>query len=355
MFTAVVLVPTLLATVYYLLVASDIYVSESRFVVRAPDKPAQTPLGSLLKGAGFSNAGDEIFAVRDFVGSRDALTQVNSDGLAVRAFTAPGASIFERYAPFGLWNNQETLYRFYQQQVSIEYDSTSSILRLTVATFDPNDATRMNQRLLNLSEALVNRLNYRGRTDLVKFSLEEVDEARARAISAGNRLAAYRNRARVVDPEKQAGVQLQMIGKLQDDLVATRNQLRQLEALTPQNPQIESTRVRVKGLEQEIAGATNRLTGGQSSLAGSTAQYQRLLLDSGIAEKQLAAAMASQAEANNETRRKQAYVERIVEPNLPDYPSRPKRFWGILSVFALSVVVWLVLRLLLAGVREHQD
>ena len=69
LFLLTVVVPTALAVLYFGLFASDVYVSESRFVVRSPDKPATSGLGVLLKSAGFSNAGDEIFAAHEFVQS----------------------------------------------------------------------------------------------------------------------------------------------------------------------------------------------------------------------------------------------------------------------------------------------
>lgn len=351
----VVVAPTLLATTYFAFLASDIYVSEARFVVRSPDKPAQSQLGILLKGVGFSNAGDEIFAVRDFVSSRDALIQVNKDGLVEKAYRDPKAGIFDRFDPLGFSGTGEDLFEFYRDHTAIAYDSTSSILTLEVRSFDPSSAQAINRRLLEASEQLVNRLNRRGQDDLIRYASTEVDEARVLAREAAVRLAEFRNRAGVVDPSEQAKVQLQMIAKIQDDLIASRNQLRQLEAFTPRNPQIPMLRVRVRGLEAEIGQSLSSLTGGQKSLAKSAVEYQRLLMDSQFADRQLVAAMASLNDARNEARRKQAYVERIVEPNLPDDSREPRRLWGILSILALSLVAWLVLRLLIAGVREHQD
>lgn len=351
----VVVAPTLLATIYFTLLASNIYISEARFVVRSPDKPAQSQIGILLKGVGFSNAGDEIFAVRDFVSSRDALTQVNKDDLVEKAYRDPKAGIFDRFDPLGFSGTDEDLFEFYSDHTAIAYDSTSSILTLEVRSFDPVSAQTINRRLLEASEQLVNRLNRRGQDDLIRYATTEVDEARIRARESAVQLAEFRNRAGVVDPSEQAKVQLQMIAKIQDDLIASRNQLRQLEAFTPKNPQIPMLRVRVRGLESEIGQSLSSLTGGQKSLARSAVEYQRLLMDSQFADRQLVAAMASLNDARNEARRKQAYVERIVEPNLPDDSREPRRLWGILSILALSLVAWLVLRLLVAGVREHQD
>ena len=69
----------------------------------------------------------------------------------------------------------------------------------------------------------------------------------------------------------------------------------------------------------------------------------------------LAAAITSLQDARNEARRKRAYVERIVEPNIPDYPTEPHRMRAILGVFAVGMVVWAVLSMLVSGIKEHKD
>ncbi|HET9396125.1 MAG TPA: hypothetical protein VFO36_08720, partial [Nitrospiraceae bacterium] len=100
LFLATVVVPTIAATIYFGLLASDVYVSQSQFVVRSPDKPATTGLGVLLKSVGFSNAGDEIFITHDFVKSRDALKSLNERGQVERAYGSPSVSVFDRYNAF---------------------------------------------------------------------------------------------------------------------------------------------------------------------------------------------------------------------------------------------------------------
>jgi BexC/CtrB/KpsE family polysaccharide export inner-membrane protein len=226
---------------------------------------------------------------------------------------------------------------------------------LSVRAFNPRDAYLFNERLLRLAEQTVNRLNERGRRDLIGFAQSEVDQAKYRSRAAASDLAAFRNRAGIVDPEKQAAVQLQMISKLQDELIGNRTQLAELVRVAPANPQIGSLRTRIASLQAQINQETGKVAGSQRSLAGSAAQYQRLLLESQFADKELAAAMTSLADAQNEARRKQAYVERIVRPNMPDYPTEPRPVRGILATFILGLVAWGILSLLLAGVREHQD
>jgi capsular polysaccharide transport system permease protein len=355
LFLLTVIVPTFLSVVYFGLLASDVFISESQFVVRSPDKPAGSGLGVLLKSVGFSNAGDEIFVAQEYVKSRDALVQLNRDGLIEKAYTQSGISFFDRFNPLGSDGSFEDLYSYIQGMIAVENDATSSITTLTVRAFTAADARRINLQLLDLSEALVNRLNNRGEADLLGYAQREVREAEQQARRASQKLGDFRQRSGVVDPERQATVQLQLVSKLQDELIGARLQLQQLQALAPQNPQIPLLQTRVAGLGRQIDLELGRVAGSQRSLSAAAVQYQRLSLDREYADKQLAASLASLQEARNEARRKQAYVERIVEPNLPDEALAPRRFRGVFATFILGLVAFGVLSMLLAGVREHQD
>ncbi|WP_374282470.1 hypothetical protein [Novosphingobium sp.] len=350
-----VLIPTLCAALYYGLLASDVYVSQAKFVVRSPEKPTGTGLGVLLKSAGFTNAGDEIYAAKEFVASRDALQSLDKDGTVRKAYGSPAVSLFDRFDPLGLDGSFEALYRYYSKKVAIEHDSASSVTTLTVRAYTPREAQMLNERLLEMAEATVNRLNERGRQDLIRYAQREVDEAQSASRAAALALSAYRNQQGVVDPEKQAAVQLQMISKLQDELISTKTELVQLQQFAPRNPQLEVLRTRVRSLGTQIDEELGKVAGGRKSLSSTAAQYQRLVVESQFADKQLAGAMSSLEEARNEARRKQAYVERIVQPNLPDEALEPRRLRSILASIIVGLALWGVLSMLLSSIKEHVD
>lgn len=350
-----VVLPTLVAIVYFGLVASNVYVSESRFLVRSPEKAAPTAFGALLNNSGLAHATTESAAAQSYVLSRDALRAINRDEAFRKAYTAPHISLVDRFDPLGIDSSFEALYRYYEGKVRVDTDNASSISVVTVRAYSPRAAHDFNEALLRMAEATVNRMSERGRQDLIAFAQAEVVDAKNAAQQTTSALADYRNRKGVVDPEKQATIQLEMVSKLQDDLVATRSQLLELRAVAPQSPQIPVLEARAKGLQREIDEKTGAVAGSRGSLAASAAQYTRLQLDNEFAGKRLAAALASLTEAENEARRKHAYVERIAEPNLPDEAIEPRRIRGVLTTLVFSLVVWGVLAMLIAGVREHRS
>ena len=64
LFLLCVVVPTSLAILYFGLIASDVYVSESTLIVHTQEERPQSPLGLMLRGAGLPATDATTEAVR---------------------------------------------------------------------------------------------------------------------------------------------------------------------------------------------------------------------------------------------------------------------------------------------------
>jgi capsular polysaccharide transport system permease protein len=239
--------------------------------------------------------------------------------------------------------------------VKVEFDTVSNIMVLKVNAFSAEDAVGINNRLLSLGEQLINRLNERAQQDSIGFAAAEVRMAENKVREAALAVSGFRTKQSVVDPERQSALQLQGVSKLQDDLIATKNQLSQLQAFTPDNPQIPSLRNRAGSLQSQIDAEIIKVTGEGNSLTNKAAGYDRLALDRVFAEKQLASALASMEIARNEAQRKQLYLERLAQPNKPDVAIEPRRLRNVLMVFVLGLIVWGVVSMLVASIKEHTE
>jgi capsular polysaccharide transport system permease protein len=355
LFLLTVVLPTLLSGIYFAFIAADVYISESRFVVRSPERSVSSPLGMLFKAADFSRSQDDSYTVYDYILSRDSLAQLEKEFGLGKAFSSPKLDFLARFPGIDLDDSFEALFRYYKKRVVVNLDNVSAISTLSTSAFNPEDAVRINEKLLVLSEELVNRLNERGRQDMIRFAANEVAIAEKKAKTAALALSAYRNQKGVIDPERQSTIQLQQVAKLQDELIATQGQLTQLQTFTQSNPQIPFLQKRVQTLRREIADETSRVAGGDRSLANKAAEFQRLALEREFADKQLASALVSLEQARNDAQRKQLYLERIVQPSKPDIAIEPRRIRGVVVTLVLGLIAWGVLTMLLAGVKEHID
>jgi capsular polysaccharide transport system permease protein len=355
LFLACVVLPTLAAVAYFGALASDVFVSESRFIVRGQDKATPTALGLLLNNAALNHGTPESSAAQSYLMSRDALGALNQGGAYARAYRRPTISPFDRFDPLGLNASFEDLYKYYENHVRIDTDSTVGITVLTVRAYTAADAKGFNEQLLRMAEATVNHMSERARHDLITSSQSEVIDAKTAARDAGAALARFRNTAGVIDPEKQAPIQYELVSKLQDELIEASSDRRQLVVIAPQSPQIPALDARIKEIETRISEQSGLAAGNtRKSLAAAGADYQRLSLDADFAGKRLAAALASLETAENEAQHKSSYVERIVEPGLPDIAIEPHRLRGIATTLVFSLIVWGVMTMLISGIREHR-
>lgn len=359
LFACIVVTPTVLAILYFGVIAQDVYVSESHLVVRGLQHQSVSSIGTLLQGTGLSGLSPDtnsVYSVQDFLSSRDALEGLEARFPMKKSFGSPTADRISRFDGFGWDDSFEALLRYYQRFVlTTDLDTTSSILTVTVRAFSAEDARAINEALLQMSEELVNRLNERAREDLIRFAQKDVETAERDAKEASLAVSKYRDRKSVFDPEKQSALQLEQIGDLQGELIGTRKMLADVQAVARDNPQIPVLQNRAKVLETEIDAQMSKVAGGRHSLSSQSAEYDAVALERDFAAKRLEIALASLQQSREDAMKEQLYLERVDQPNRPDEAIEPRRIRNTLATFLLSLIVWGVASLLLAAVREHAN
>jgi len=349
-----VIVPTCAAILYYAFIASDVFISESRFLVRSPQHPMQGGfVGELLQGSGITHSQDDAYSVHDFILSRDALRELDAKAGVRKAFTSKQVDLFNRFPGLSWDDSFEELYRYYGKHVGVEYDSASSITTLTVRAFTAQDAQRIDDLLLQMSENLVNTLNARSRQDLIHYAADEVKIATDKATAAAVAMFEYRSKHAVFEPDKQAAIQLESVAKIQEELISTEAQLAQVQKLSPNNPQISGLESRADTLRHAIGTEAAKVTSANGSFSARAPDFERLTLETVFADKQLGVALAELETARSDALHQQMYLERWVKPSLPDKAMEPRRIRSMFTVFLIGLIAWGVASLLIAAIREH--
>jgi len=357
-FSLTVLVPTLIALIYYGLIASDVYISQSTFLVRSPyGQQAPASFAGLLRAnllGGGSATPDNVYAVSEFILSRDALKELNDKLQVGKKWSSSKVDFIQRFGWFGFRAGFEDLYRYYPHRVGIAINGNSNISTLTVSDFSAERAQKINEVLLKAAEELVNKLNDRARTDLIGYATEEVESALKGVKDAALALSSYRNREGVVNPESQTTFHFELISKLQAAYIDTQTELAKLRALAPQNPNPPALELRAQTLQTAIDEELAKAAGREDSLSSKDAEYKQLIVQQSFAEQRLSTALASQENARAEAQRQQLYLEVVARPILPDEAMEPRRFRAVIVTLVVGLVSWGILTMLIAGIREHQ-
>ncbi|MNH73605.1 Chain length determinant protein [compost metagenome] len=354
-FAVVVLLPTLVAAIYFLFVASPRYVSEAHFVVQMASKQQPSGLGVALQGVGISTNGTDSFAVHEYIRSRDALTTLQPRLNVQAMLSRPGVDVFSRFPAPGQGRTNEDLYKAFQRRVTVGYDTATGISTLRVQAFTPEDSRAIASALLDSGEALVNRLNDRAAAQDVEDAERSVLEAEQRLGDIQQRLTAYRNRESMLDPEVSAREGSALLGELQGTLASLRAERALIASQAPQSPQLPALDARIRAYEQQLAIERGKVAGDADSLATKVSGYEALMLERTLADRALTAASTARDAARDAARRQKLYLERVVNPNLPDKATEPRRWRGILAVLVTTLLLYGVGGLVWAGLREHRQ
>jgi capsular polysaccharide transport system permease protein len=352
-FWAIVGLPTLIAGVYFFAIASDLYSSEVKFIVRGPPKATVNALSAMLSSAG-SAVSEDTFAVHEYVMSRDAVRRLEREVDLRGLLSRPEGDLITRFPGIWFWRKDfEALYWTYKRFVSVEAETTSGVSTLLIKAYRPEDAQRMARALLEFSEQLVNQLNERARQDSVGTFQREVDATEQKIATLQTELTAYRLQQKMLDPKSAALGPLELLSQMVAQQTNARAQLAEILKNSPNSPQIPLMQTRIASLDKLIAEQRGKITGDTNSVATALTEYERLDVQKLLAEKTLASALASLQQAKLEAQRQQLYLETIAQPNLADYALYPKRVISFGTVVVSCLLAYGIAWLLIASVREH--
>jgi capsule polysaccharide export protein KpsE/RkpR len=178
-FLLCVVVPLVIAAVYYLSIVSPQYVSEFRFSVKDTSVNTNVGSNSLLAafGGGGMGASTENYLVVDYLTSRQVIEDLQQRIPVIELYSKPEIdawSRFDRSLPM------EQFVRYWQKMVIARYDQITGIATAEVHAFSPQDALLIASTMVGLSEELVNRIANRTRADAVRFAEQEVERAQER-------------------------------------------------------------------------------------------------------------------------------------------------------------------------------
>ncbi|WP_397581502.1 Wzz/FepE/Etk N-terminal domain-containing protein [Sphingorhabdus sp.] len=354
-FLIAVVLPSLASACYFSLFASDQYVSESRFVIKAPNQRSGqiSSFANLIQTTGLSAGQEQANEVIDFVRSRSALETLVKKISVNAIYSDPEVDFLTRYPLPWQSRSFEDLFKFYKSKVQIERDNDTGLVVLRTIAFDPAEAALVNENLLRASERLVNQLNETARSRAISESERRVTEAERRVASARLAVANYRNASELVDPLVEASGVIGVANALIAERASLEAQLSTLQRLTPQHPSIPALRAQIASLDQAIRRQTARMVGGKTSIAGKLPAYDSLVLEQELSSELLVLAQTTLEGARTEALKQQFYLERVVNPNIPDSAAYPRGLRIVLTIIGFLLCLYFIIWMFLVGILEH--
>ncbi len=345
-------IPTLLGGIYLGFVATDLFQSESRYVIQTANGATSISLDSILGELPGNGSDRDALAVRDYILSRDVLRRLDREHGFIAHFRNAEVDWFTRIGPD---ESFEDIYKYYLTKVGVQYDNQSGVSILTVKALSADKAAEFASAILRYGEEMVNRLSERARRDRMAFARKEVADSEARLARARNAILSLQSSGEEINPAESAAAVLAIRNELETELAKARAELGALKAfMQPDAHKVVFLKQKIESLREQIEKENRRLVDpSQQGLSAVIARFEPLLIEKEFAEKAYASALTSLELARTEAAQQHRYLAVIVTPSRPDESTHPKRLLGVVTVFFVSLAVFGIGSLLIAAVREH--
>ena len=353
-FACVVLLPTVAVFLYYLLWASPMYVSQTRFAIRSADSSGGglDIASALLRSS--SSTGADAHIVVEYIQSLDIIHDIDKELGVDLHFSDKGHDVFSR-----LTNNptQDEQLRYWKWAVIPALDQDTGIITLETKAYSPEMAQKIAAAVLARSEALVNTMNLRAREDAVSLAQSEVQRAEARVRKAQEAMRNFRYAHTLLDPRVTAAGLQGVVTELEGEAVKLRAQLAEAQSFMRSSaPATKALQTRLKAVESQLDQEKQRLAGLRSqegNLNAVVGEYEDLTIEAEFAQKQLVTAMSALESARVHEVAKSRYVVAFQQPTLPDESLYPRPFLFTAYVFVGALLLLGLGSLITASIREH--
>ncbi len=343
--------PTILAAIYFGLIASPLYVSESSVTIRSSKiQPASLVEALVAPQEGIVGA-TETQLVADYLRSRDVLARIDANIGFRERFATYDADYLSRLEPHA---SNEEMYDYFKKALRVT-DDGAGLLTISVRAFTAEDAVAVAVAAISAAEDMVNRLSEAAQTDAMRAARTEVQAAEARMIAAADAVTEYQKQSGDLDPRRSAEAIQSVIGGLEAELAASRVRLAELQSyLKPGSPQVNALNSKIAALKRQIGEERRRLAdASRDTLADDVRGFETERMQLELAQQAYRSALASLEAARLAAQNDRSYLVAYAPPSLPDVAVEPKRMYKILSAFVISLLAFGVGALMIGAIREH--
>ncbi|QGW15583.1 MULTISPECIES: sugar transporter [Leclercia] len=342
-----------IAVIYFGLIASDRYVSRAELVVKQADQIKMLPDALSMLGLGGNNHQDALL-IQDYLKSADLLNKLDKQ-LGLKAhYQSHKVDYFSRLSSD---TSQEEFLNYYREHLTLRLDDISGVLTIELQAFEPAYGQRVVGLMLKESEAFINKLGHQVAVEQLAFVEKEVDRAYQRLQAEKAKVLEFQNTHHLISPESSSTARMGVVSQIEGQLAQQQAQLKQLQSYMKETaPAVVSVQARIDALTQQLAQEQSRLTGAnKNSMNEVTASYMDVQTQATLAADLYKTGLISLEQARIEAYRKLKHLLIISQPSMAEDAEYPRRLYNLATIGVLLCLLYGLVVMGVATLREHQD
>ena len=345
-----------LLCIFYWTFSSDRYVSEATILIQNTEQITTSSIDvtTLLSGMGSPNKNDQLL-LSEYLLSVDMLKKLDR-ALNLRDHYSDSRWDFASRMWLGKYY-LEWFYHYYLSRVSVTYDEISGVLRIEAQAYDPDTAHKIAQLLVQDGEKYMNEMSHTLAKVQVEFLDKQVTQAQIQVLNASKNLLNFQNQKGLISPKATIESIHNIISKLEGQRTELQTQLASLpHNLDKNHPTKKSITQSIIALEHQIIQEQMKLASTNGNPLNSLMEEEQLLkLELSFKQDIYQTSLAALEKGKMDVARTLKHVSIIQQPILPEYAWQPRRIYGIVTTFCISLLILGITKLLKSIIIDHVD
>lgn len=342
-----------IAVIYFGLIASDRYVSRAELVVKQADQVKMLPDALSMLGLGGNNHQD-VLLIQDYLKSADLLDKLDKEMGLKAHYQSDKVDFFSRL-PKNV--SREEFLKYYRDHLTLRLDDLSGVLTIELQAFDPEYGQRVVAFMLKESEGFINKLGHQVALEQLAFVENEVNRAYQRLQGEKAKVLEFQNTHHLISPESSSSTRMGVVSHIEAQLAQQQAKLKQLQSYMKESaPSVVSVQAIVDALNAQLAQEKSKLTGvDKDAMNEVTASYMDVETQATLAADVYKTGLISLEQARIEAYRKLKHLLVISQPTLAEDAEYPRRLYNLATIAVLLCLLYGLIVMGLATLREHQD
>jgi len=344
----------IVSVIYVLFIESERYQSSSSILVKDLSSTQAAGLDLSIFGATGSSQMQDSKVLEAYLKSPELLDEIDKHFSLKEYYLSDKLDFLNR-----LWKDstKEDFLEKYLQNLSIHYDELSGILIISFLHTDSAISKAILEFVLKKAEEQINIYNQRNANKYLNFVKESLKVNKGSLNDSINSLEKYQNKNLVLDPTSTAETTSGIIATLEAELVKKTAMLEQLKQYMSENSfDIKNLKNEIKGIRNSISNSKSKLSGDKNNRLNVVLfEFERLKNQVEFEKEKYKQTLVQYEIAKNDVEKDAKTLQIVVKPNLPEGHSIPDRPMSILNIIIALGLLFGIVSLVVAIIKDHRD
>jgi capsular polysaccharide transport system permease protein len=343
--------PLTVVAIYEIYYATDRYHSDSSIIITQEQGNVPTFDLSVIGLPAVSQDKDAL-VVQEFIQSLDMLNYLE-DKLKLREHYAQTSIDWISKLPPNA--SLEDFHKYIKGYITADYDTEAKIIHVHVQAFDRDYAQAVLNAVIARSQEFIDKLNARVTGEQTVFFEKQLGISEQRLREVKDEVVKFQRDHRLLTTDSEAALIMENISGLEKLLTSKQAELTtKLQELSVTSPAIQTLKLDIASIQTQIDREKDRLSGGAGiALNELDSQFRAIQLNLEFVTNIYKSNLTQLEQARIEAIRRLKFLVVVTQPTLADSSQFPDRKFIIGSAAMVLLMIYFVLALIVAIIREH--